>query len=160
MLIATLAGVGRLPKAPGTIASFLTAPVAVGLALAGTVAYGFVTLAILLTSVPVCGRAADVLGVDDPPMVVLDEVAGMLIAYAPFAFLYAGNVSSSLPFLGLTFVFFRWLDIRKYGWIGKAQHLPGGVGIVMDDVMAGIGAAIAGVVCWWIASVAIPHPFF
>jgi phosphatidylglycerophosphatase A len=87
----------------------------------------------LLTAVAIwsAGRCADLMGIKDPGAVVIDEVAGMVVTLL------------GLPFTVATacwgFVLFRLLDIAKpfpIGWLDR--HLKGGLGIVADDVAAGV----------------------
>lgn len=149
---ATLCGVGFIPKLPGTAASLLTIPLAYGLAGAGWIIYVSVTLAVTLLAIPICGRAERLIGVHDPSCVVLDEVSGMLISFAPFSSpAFSGRLN---PFCALLIVFlwFRFFDIRKPGPIRRAQQFRGGAGIVADDTLAGLFSAGAGVISWWILS--------
>ncbi len=156
--LATLFGVGWIPRAPGTAASLVTLPAACALDAMGPAWYALATLAILLIAMPVCGRAADLIGRTDPPEIVLDEVAGMLIAFSPFTMIVNDGRAVTVGMLILSFAFFRWFDIKKPGWIGKAQHLPGGTGIVMDDVIAGLAAAVTTGVIYLLFRFAIPTP--
>jgi phosphatidylglycerophosphatase A len=86
-------------------------------------------------------------GVEDPGAFVLDEVAGMLLALLP---LLPGPLS---PYgVALAFVLFRALDIAKPWPIARLERLPGGVGIMADDLAAGLlaaaGTAAAGAAGW------------
>ena len=82
------------------------------------------------------GRAADILNKKDPQQVVIDEVAGQFIALM-FVPLF---VSWWLILIG--FVLFRLFDIWKPYPIDSMQELPGGFGVVVDDLVAGMYAAI------------------
>ena len=81
-------------------------------------------------------RISDALGQEDPQRVVVDEVAGVLIAMA--------CVRNSAPWLSaVAFVLFRFFDITKVGPIRAAEHArPAGVGIMADDLVAGVFAGI------------------
>jgi phosphatidylglycerophosphatase A len=71
------------------------------------------------------------MGTQDPGCIVIDEIAGILVAGAGLPF--------TAPFAVIVFVLFRMLDILKpfpVGWLDR--HLKGGIGIVMDDVAAGM----------------------
>lgn len=129
--IATLGGVGRVRKAPGTVASFITL-IAAWL-LAGIGGQVFVLLASIAT-MAIGGWAAEHYarerGVPDPPDCVIDEVAGQFLACA-FA-------PRELLAYALAFLLFRVLDIFKPWPIGAAERLHGGVGIVADDMVAGL----------------------
>ncbi|MBI5881906.1 MAG: phosphatidylglycerophosphatase A [Elusimicrobia bacterium] len=92
--------------------------------------YAVVLAAAIVAAVWVCGRAQKALGGHDDPRIVLDEVVGLWTALA--------FLPRTLPVLGMGFLFFRLLDSVKlppYSWIDR---VPGGIGIVGDD----IGAAV------------------
>ena len=74
-----------------------------------------------------CGRA-------DPSECVIDELAGQWIALA--------FVPPTLAGFALAFAFFRYLDIRKLWPVSEAEKLKGGLGIVADDVVAGLIAGL------------------
>jgi len=134
VFLATGFGVGFVPWAPGTAGSIL------GLFLwweadrAGPLFYGVFLLAAFFVGIVASGRAARVLGIQDPPMVVWDEVVGMgvTLVSAPHTL---------LPFL-VGFVLFRFFDIKKPYPIARLERLPGGFGIMLDDVWAGVYAAL------------------
>lgn len=98
-------------------------------------------LVIALLAVPVCGRAAAAMGREDPGCIVLDEIAGQLLASAvvPF-FAYPTAAAAAAAWL-VSFFAFRLFDVWKPGPIRGWQALPGGWGIVADDVAAGVLAA-------------------
>jgi phosphatidylglycerophosphatase A len=144
-LLATAFGLGRLP-APGTAASAGTAAfmvLACGLGPNGGPVQPSVQLATfgaLLAVVCVLGvslghGAPRDFGCADPGAFVLDEVAGQMLALLPL-----------LPALSLTgviagFALFRLLDIWKPWPISRLEELPGGLGIMADDLLAGAIAA-------------------
>ena len=129
--IATLGGLGRVRKAPGTVASFVTLIAAWLLATIGGQALVFVAS---IAAMALGGWAAEHYvrerGVADPPDCVIDEVAGQFLACA-FA-------PRELLAYALAFLLFRVLDIFKPWPIGAAERLHGGVGIIADDVVAGL----------------------
>ena len=136
LFFATFCHIGFLPKAPGTWASAVTAllwlAVAQSLPLSPGRYWG--TVALVLVVGAVCAGAAEkILDTPDPGVVVIDEVAGQLIA------LYAAPAH---PLAALTgFALFRLFDIWKpfpVGWLDT--HIHGGMGIMLDDVMAGLYA--------------------
>ena len=138
-LFATLGYVGKIPGAPGSYASLLTT-----LALYTLYCTGFRILPELLVSViclvTVLGvMAADevcrMCGQEDPPFVVVDEVAGQLLT---FLFLPVSGFHCVAGFL-----IFRAYDIWKPFPIRRLESLRHGVGIVADDLMAGLYANIA-----------------
>jgi phosphatidylglycerophosphatase A len=142
--IATLGPLGRL-KAPGTwgsAAGLLWWATVVRLAHAkGWHHEFFFDALVVLTAVLLCGVAAAFIGKKDPSEVILDEFAAM-----PLVFLFNPHVhngASSLLLILLGFLFFRLFDITKPFGIKALEKLPGGLGIVLDDVMAAIYANLA-----------------
>ncbi len=128
-------GTGRAPKAPGT---FGTLPgVAIYLLLAGLPLgpYLIITASLLIIGIPLCGRAARLIGRSDPPSVVWDEIVGYLITMIAIA--------PSWPAVLGGFAAFRLFDIWKpwpIGWIDR--RVSGGLGIMLDDVVAGLMALV------------------
>ncbi len=129
-------GAGLLPVAPGTWASALTAalfwlasPVPPYLTLIGAGV-------LFLVGVRVCGASSRQLGVPDHPGIVLDEVVGMLLTLA---------VARPEPlWIGAGFLAFRVADVWKPWPIRDLDHrLSGGLGIMLDDVLAAVYAAAA-----------------
>lgn len=138
-LIASGGGCGYAPAAPGTVASAVTLlPGALLLHLSP------VLLPAAAASVTLAGvwaiREARVDG--DPGWIVVDEIAGQLLALC-------GLVRLSLPGVLATFAIFRLLDVVKPGPIGWADRQGGAAAIMADDVIA--GAITAGIV-WAIRS--------
>ena len=135
-LIATWFGCGDSPVAPGTVGSLGTIPLHFALKALGPHVYFVATVATVAAGVWASQRTADALGEKDPQRVVIDEVAGTLIAMG----LCQGR---SLKARLLALALFRVLDVAKPGVIDKVQHLkPAGVGIMADDVLAGIVAGV------------------
>ena len=133
MLIATGAYVGFVPRAPGTLGSLL------GLLLlwplgAGT-AQVIVTLVLTGAGIVVADRAARILGARDPAAIIIDEVVGIAVATA--------LLPPRIPERAVAWVLFRLFDITKPFPARHAEQLPGGLGIVGDDVVAGIYANLA-----------------
>lgn len=126
--LATGFGAGHLPKAPGLFGSLLgllwwwVVGDRIGLALAG------IALAVI-----VCSMAARHVNHPDPPQVVLDEIAAVPVALWGMPDLWSGCMA---------FVLFRLLDVWKPVPIRLLQRLPGGWGIVADDVAAAVLAAL------------------
>jgi phosphatidylglycerophosphatase A len=126
--IATGAYVGYLPPAPGTLGSLL------GLLLLwplkpGTVQV-MVTLFLIGVGIVVADRAARVIGGQDPPAIVIDEIAGIAVA----TLLLPPQVQERV----VAFVIFRLFDVIKPFPARQAERLPGGFGIVGDDLIAGL----------------------
>ena len=133
-VLATFFGLGLAPVLPGTVASAASTLLFVFL-LRGLSGPPYVLLVVVLffAGVAVSKIAADELGRPDPGRVVIDEVCGQLIA---LAFLPPGWVPA-----GLAFALFRFFDIIKPWPIRGLERLPGGWGIMADDVGAGLAAA-------------------
>jgi phosphatidylglycerophosphatase A len=134
-LLATWFGSGLLPKAPGTWGSLAALPCAWGIALMGGPWLLFAAcLAVFLLGLWASGPYARSLGQDDPGSVVIDEVAGQWLALLP--------VALQLEYYPLAFIAFRFFDIVKpwpVNWLD--QRLKGALGIMADDMMAGLYAA-------------------
>jgi phosphatidylglycerophosphatase A len=94
-----------------------------------------VNLLVFSVGVWASGRVARLLGIADPARVVIDEISGQLISITPLLFAPAWRT------VVLGFILFRAFDILKPYPIGKLERLPGGWGIMADDVGAGILAA-------------------
>lgn len=133
-LLATFFGAGRSPVAPGTAGSFAALPLA---ALAAVSAPAGLALAALLAAAGIrsAGVVAARLGKSDPGCVVIDEVVGMILA--------ASGIGLSARGLAAAFLLFRAFDIVKPSPCRQLERLPGGWGIMADDVAAGIYARAA-----------------
>ncbi len=91
-----------------------------------------------LAAVPLITRACRGLGAKDPGCVVLDEVAGQLLASAAIPlFRYPSGYIHACVWIA-SFLLFRLFDVWKPGPVGKLQDLPGGWGVVADDIAGGI----------------------
>lgn len=134
-VIGSSLGIGYIPLAPGTFASAAAAVLYFYIpALSGF----FLFVPLILLSVVFGVWAGGVMEHEygeDPSQAVIDEVAGQWIA------LLALPVSPVVVFL--SFLFFRFFDILKPGPVDSAQRLPGGWGIMADDVLAGIFANLS-----------------
>ena len=134
--IGTCFGIGRVRLAPGTAASFAALPVHWGLGLLPLPVH-LTTIAVLLAAgVWSAGKVADIAGEHDPQIVVIDEVVGALLA---LAIARAESLAAQL----VVVLLFRGLDIFKPWPIDWAETCkPAGVGIMADDVLAGLFAGI------------------
>jgi phosphatidylglycerophosphatase A len=128
-------GAGLSPKAPGTLGTLVAIPVCLLLAHFGAYVYYIALLLGLVAGVFICGYTAAAIGVDDPKGVVWDEIVGYLITmlWLPFSWIWmlAG------------FLLFRLFDIWKpwpIGWVDR--HVKGGLGIMLDDVIAAVFACV------------------
>ena len=142
-VIATWFGCGRVPKAPGTAGSAGAIPLYVLAVQAGRV--GVAATAVVVTAVGIWAASfvARELGKKDPQTVVVDEVAGLLITMLPVA-----HLSWRAVLVG--FLLFRAFDVTKPWPIRSFEALPGGWGIVLDDVVAGVfGASVMAALQAW-----------
>jgi len=136
-------GVGFFPKAPGTIGSLWGLAVVWGLASAhaSEIGFGICSLALFLVGIPICTRSAKLLEKKDPGEVVWDEIA-------PFPLLFLA-VDFQLTTAILGFVLFRIFDIWKPWPVRDLEKFPDGLGIMADDMAAGLYAGV----CLWGISV-------
>jgi phosphatidylglycerophosphatase A len=144
-LIATVGGIGHLRPAPGTWGSLAALPIAWfawqvgGAALLLAAAAAAFVLGLWASAVMVHNSANK-----DPGFIVIDEVAGQLLAALPIA-LWSGRSVGPEPLVALALAFglFRALDIAKpwpIGWIDR--RAPGAWGVMLDDIAAGLIAAL------------------
>ena len=135
VFLATGFYVGRIPLAPGTFGSLLGLPLCfllTGIQLPAVLA---AVLLITVLAIWIAGAAERILGHRDPGCIVIDEIAGMVVTLIGLPF----NPTTA----AVGFVLFRILDILKPFPIRILdKRLPGGLGIVADDVVAGVFANI------------------
>lgn len=140
-VLATWFGCGKSKVAPGTVGSIGTLPLHFGLRLLGPGPYWATTVALTVLGVWASQRVAQDSGDKDPSSVVIDEVAGTLIA---MGLVQHRPLAVRLAALAL----FRVFDIVKPGPIDRSQRLePAGLGIMADDVLAGV---LAGLIARWL----------
>ena len=139
--IATVGGVGRAPLAPGTAASALTVLVL------WLLAPSSIVLVVLLLSVTAVGtwasgEAERSLGGKDPGAIVVDEVAGMTLS------VLAVPLTPAVMLVG--FLLFRVFDVAKPFPAGVSQRLPGGIGVMVDDLIAGLYTFVLLALARWV----------
>jgi phosphatidylglycerophosphatase A len=136
-LVGTFFGIGRLRPGPGTWASAATmllwAALAYNLApsLRMPVAIGLAAL-VTLIGIPAATQVALGSGIKDPQFVVIDEVAGQLVALIAVPLAWKTFLAG--------FILFRFFDILKPPPVRQLETIPEGAGIVLDDVAAGLYA--------------------
>jgi phosphatidylglycerophosphatase A len=141
--LATVGGLGDRLPAPGTTVGSLAALLAFAALARGapgaTIPAALAALAVLAPlSVWACGAEATRRGEEDPGAIVLDEVAGQ---WAALALLVAGLGRPPRPLEAVgAYVLFRIFDVTKPWPIRRLERLPGGWGIVADDLAAGLVA--------------------
>jgi phosphatidylglycerophosphatase A len=145
LLVATAFGSGYSPIAPGTAGS------AVGLLVvlllravdAGPVGDLVATVALFGAGTWAAGVSERHFGREDPGPVVVDEVMGMVVTVAFLPVSIAGAI--------VGFFLFRVFDVVKPWPANRFEHLGGGLGIMADDLMAGIYSNLVVRVCCWFA---------
>jgi phosphatidylglycerophosphatase A len=149
-LFLTFGGAGLSPKAPGTVGTLASLPV--GIAILYT--FGMETLFMLTLAITVIGifeinKYEKLTGVHDQQEIVIDEAAGMWLALMiaiPTALTMTYPYAEVLAIV-FSFAAFRLFDIWKpstIGWIDR--ELKGGLGVMLDDVLAGIAGGFLTVV--------------
>ena len=134
--IATLFGTGFVPGAPGTLGSlFGLMGYVITFLIVGEIGVGALSAGLLFAAIWSSDLAARQLKQKDPLCIVIDEVVGMWITLL--------GTQSHGPVLLLGFLLFRFFDIVKPFPIKNIEKLPGGFGIVLDDVAAGIYANVS-----------------
>ena len=141
-VIASVFGIGYFPVASGTVMSMVAVPLAIWIARSGGgLAVIAASLIAFLIGIWACGDHVRATGREDPSECVIDELAGQWLACAGISLgLGAGNA----PEFALVFLLFRLFDILKPWPISAAERLPGGLGVMADDMVAGLAAAIIG----------------
>ena len=147
--IATVGGLGDALPAPGTTAGSLPAAIAWWIAarLTADPVIGVVGLAVAAVAAATAGTWAA--GVEarrrarhDPGAVVIDEVAGQWLCFAVTAGFVGAADAGSIGAVALGFLVFRILDVVKPWPIRRLERLPGGLGIMVDDLAAGVVAGV------------------
>lgn len=149
-LFLTFFGSGLSPKAPGTVGTLASLPL--GLAILyflGMESLFMVTLAVTIIGVFEINKYERLTGIHDQQHIVIDEAVGIWLAL-----MIALSTATTLSYpyveplaIGLSFVTFRLFDIWKpstIGWIDR--ELKGGLGVMLDDVVAGIAGGLLSVV--------------
>lgn len=136
-VVATWFGAGLAPLAPGTVGTLATAPLLFALWHVGWWCVPAGALVVTAVGVAAGGAVARATGLKDPQQVVIDEAAGYLLACSASP---AGWRTAAIAF-----VLFRLIDACKPGPIARLERLPGGWGVMADDLGAG---ALAGAITW------------
>ena len=131
MFLATGFYIGNIPFAPGSFGSLVGLPLCFALAELSLAPAILLTLLFIVLAIFIADAAEKILAQNDPGCIVIDEIAGMMVTFI------------GLPFSPITavigFIIFRCLDILKPFPIRKLdKRIPGGLGVVADDVAAGV----------------------
>ena len=131
--VATMGPCGHAPVAPGTFGSAAGLLLFWAVRASGSLAVELaVVLAVTAVGVVVATRAESATGRHDPGLIVIDETAGMLVTLAAVPVGFGGAVAG--------FLAFRLFDIVKPFPARRAERLPGGWGVMADDLVAGVYA--------------------
>jgi phosphatidylglycerophosphatase A len=131
LFLATGCGSGYFPRAPGTAGSLAGLLPAFALSFMAPATAGAVWLCFAVASAWIADRAEKLIGRKDPGRIVIDEIVGMVVTllWLPF----------TVSVVASGFVLFRIMDIWKPFPIRRLESMvPGGAGVVIDDVAAGI----------------------
>ena len=133
LLIATGFGLGNSPILPGTLGTLLGIIPAIFLLSQSLISQIIYCLILVFFAILICDKAAKFIGKKDPSCIVADEFCTLPITIIGF----------SDPIFVLTgFIFHRFFDILKPWPIKKFEDLPGGYGIVLDDLLSALFALI------------------
>ncbi|HSE06384.1 MAG TPA: phosphatidylglycerophosphatase A [Methylomirabilota bacterium] len=127
--VASVFGAGYAPVASGTVGSFVTV-VAIWLLPLTPLRIGVALLVVLVVGIWAGSRVERVLGRKDPGVIVVDEVAGMLLSVI--------WLPRTIPVLVTAFLLFRLFDVWKPFPARESQALTGGMGVMVDDLIAGL----------------------
>ena len=143
--LATLGPIGHLRPAPGTIGSlvalgtgYLIASFSLGVLVAGI-------LVLTIMGIFAAERYGQSTGKKDASEVIIDEVAGQWIPLV--------IIPLEIEWYIAAFLLFRFFDISKIGPVGHAERFAGGVGVMADDLVAGILAALV----LWLGAIAMGY---
>ena len=142
-------GVGLIPFAPGTFGALVGVAIFYGLFLACKSSPQYFQVVVIIASLIVTALGIwasnfgeKIFGEKDAQRIVVDEVAGQLISYILIAPLMIAQLSKPTIVIIVGFLLFRTFDIWKPYPIRQLEKLGGGLGVMADDVLAGIYAAI------------------
>lgn len=137
-LLAVGLGSGLSPKAPGTCGSFLAMFFCMALLMAPWYVTPLVAIVVFFIGVKACNEAEKAMGIHDHGGLVIDEFVGMFISIIAFP-------QGAWYLAILAFALFRFFDILKPFPVSYAdRNIKGGLGVMVDDVLAGIYALLAG----------------
>lgn len=142
LILSTWFGSGYAPVAPGTFGTLAAVPLAILAGMMGGVYRFLILLMVIGGAIWSSHRSRKLLAREDPSQVVIDEVAGYLLTL----FLLPVNWIT----LTAGFFLFRFFDILKPWPVNRAERLKGGLGIVMDDLAAGVYAQLVLRVGLWV----------
>jgi phosphatidylglycerophosphatase A len=143
--LATLGPIGHLRPAPGTIGSFVALGTGYLIASFSLGVLVATILAISILGIFAAERYGQRMGKKDASEVIIDEVAGQWIPLV--------IIPLDVTWYIAAFLLFRFFDISKIGPVGHAEKFTGGIGVMADDLVAGILAALV----LWLGAVAMGY---
>ena len=141
LAIATMGRIGKTRPAPGTLGSAAALLPAVGLVMAGGWVLELATVLACILGVKAANVYEAYSGKKDASEIVIDELAGQWIALLVVPFDWRWWVAA--------FILFRLFDVTKPGPVKMAEGLPGGIGVMADDIVAGVLAAVCLIILQW-----------
>jgi phosphatidylglycerophosphatase A len=143
LALATGGGSGYSPVVSGTVGSAVGLLIWLALSGLSPLAYALATIAVIVAGTWAAGRAQELFQTQDDGRITIDEIAGMLVSL----FWLPARPEVVL----CAFLLFRLFDIWKPPPADAAERLPGGVGVMADDLVAGVYANLAGQLLWRVA---------
>lgn len=150
--LATAFGLGYAPVAPGTVGSLVAVVFFVPFLLWGANVFVQAAYLVALVVLGLAGQwsveeALPRWGGGDPRPIVIDEILGQWLTYGALVLAHALDPATGVPgpgwkYLLAGFILFRAFDVMKPFPIRRSERLPGGAGVLMDDVLAGIYAGL------------------
>ena len=135
MFIATGCYSGKIPFAPGTFGTVAAIPFALVFLIIPSSFYGLYIVSLILAAIYFADQAEKILETKDPGCIVIDEIAGYVVTLS--------LVPVNIYTLAAGFFIFRFFDIVKPAPVKYFENnFPGGAGVVLDDIMAGILSAV------------------
>lgn len=122
--------VGYSPVAPGTLGTLIGIPLYLVLFPQGIKIYIIFTTLFIILGIRISSLAEIIFNEHDSPKIIIDEVAGFLVTML--------SIPLNIKFILIGFILFRIFDIWKPFPISNLQKFPGGIGIMADDILAGI----------------------
>jgi phosphatidylglycerophosphatase A len=133
---------GRSPFAPGTAGTVVGVLLYLLVKGLGTAWYLAAAMAVIIIGVWTAGRAEILLGKKDAQSIVIDEIAGYLVSMV--------LVPSGWMYVVAAFILFRVFDVIKPWPLKRLQDLHGGLGVMLDDIGAGVYTNIALQIGWYL----------
>ncbi len=137
-------GIGALPWMPGTWTTLATIPLVLALKHFPEWIYIIISITLVLLGIYLCGKFNKDIGTQDHPACSWDELAGFLLVMI--------GLPPTWYYLTIGFVLFRFFDILKpwpINWVD--QKVSGGLGVMLDDVMAALfSSALLHVLAWFL----------